>query len=228
MESNGAHGGRNDDVTTLGDLSPCSSSLLDTNYPGAMPVLKSFTRRYRLAARRYRGFTLAEILVALALMAVLAAVLLPTVAGQILKGDASRTTQDLEAIRSGAEQFLADVHRYPGKYTDLSKLITTADKDILGANYTTGLVGKWKGPYMAASDTGTTGFGGNIQGKFGVYLNSTNAVNYLGVVILGISGPDFDKIDEQIDGAPANRTAGLLRWATGAADTTKFLAIPIQ
>ena len=199
-----------------------------TSTIGAMTATRSLSTRKQPAARLDSGFTLAEILVALALMAVLAAVLLPTVAGQILKGDASRATQDLQAIRSGAEQFLADVHRYPGKYTDLSKLITTADKDILGANYTSGLVLKWKGPYMAASDTGTTGFGGAVQGKFGTYLNATNNVNYLGVVILGISGPDFDKIDEQIDGAPANRTAGLLRWATGAADTTKFLAIPIQ
>ena len=76
--------------------------------------------------------------------------------------------------------------------------------------------------------SGETGFGGSIQNTFGKYLN-TNGINYLGVVVLGISGPDFDKIDEQIDGAPANRTAGLLRWATGAGvDTTKFLAIPIQ
>jgi general secretion pathway protein G len=194
----------------------------------AMTALRSFFMKNRRVARRDRGFTLAEILVALALMAVLAAVLLPTVAGQILKGDASRTTQDLQAIRSAAEQFLADVHRYPGKYTDLSKAITTSDKDILGANYTSGLTAKWKGPYIAATDTGTTGFGGAMQGTFGKFLNSTNNVNYLGVMILGISGPDFDKIDEQIDGTPANRTAGLMRWVTGSPDTTRFFAIPIQ
>jgi prepilin-type N-terminal cleavage/methylation domain-containing protein len=184
--------------------------------------------RTRRGAKLGRGFTLAEILVALALMAVLAAVLLPTVAGQILKGDASRTTQDLSAIRSAAEQFLADVHRYPGKYGQLSKAILTSDQDILGANYTSGLVTKWKGPYMAATDTGTTGFGGAVQGTFRRFPNTTNNVDYLTVFIYGISGPDFDKVDEQIDGAPANRTAGLLRWGAGGGDTTKFFAIPIQ
>ena len=195
-----------------------------------MTALISLLRKNRRPGRVGHGFTLAEILVALALMAILAAVLLPTVAGQILKGDAARTLQDLQAVRAGAEQFLADVHRYPGKYSDLAKLITTSDKDILGANYTSGLTGKWHGPYVSAADTaGGTGFGGALQNTFGKYLNATNNVNYVGVVIYGISGPDFDKIDEQIDGAPANRTAGLLRWATGAGvDTTKFLAIPIQ
>jgi len=189
-------------------------------------LLKSHRR-----PRTGRGFTLAEILVALALMALLAAVLLPTVAGQILKGDAGRTVQDLSAVQSGAQQFLADVHRYPGKYSDLSKIITTANTDILSATYNAGLVAKWKGPYVMKDTVNSvveTGFGGSIQNTFGKYLN-TNGINYLGVVVLGISGPDFDKIDEQIDGAPANRTAGLLRWATGAGvDTTKFLAIPIQ
>jgi prepilin-type N-terminal cleavage/methylation domain-containing protein len=182
-------------------------------------------------ARAGHGFTLAEILVALALMALLAAVLLPTVAGQILKGDAGRTVQDLNAVRAASEQFLADVHRYPGRYSDLSKVITTANTDILAQPYNSGMVAKWKGPYVTKDTVNSvveTGFGGSIQNAFGKYTN-TNGVQYLGVVIFGISGSDFDKIDEQIDGAPANRTSGLLRWATaGGTDTTKFLAIPIQ
>src|SRR6185503_15499778 len=65
--------------------------------------------RSRRKNLRLIGFTLAEILVALALISLMAAVLLPTVAGQLLKGDAARTAEDLNAIRSGIEQFLADV-----------------------------------------------------------------------------------------------------------------------
>ena len=177
-----------------------------------------------------RGFTLAEILVALALMALLAAVLLPTVAGQILKGDAGRVGQDLQAVRGGAEQFLADVHRYPGRYSDLSKVIAIANTDLLGSNYNAGLVSKWKGPYVTKDTVNSavdTGFGGSITNTFARVTN-TNAIQYLTVVIVGISGPDFDKIDEQVDGV-INRTSGLLRWnSTGGIDSTKFLAIPIQ
>lgn len=195
--------------------------------------LTPFGRRF-LAQRRSRGFSLAEILVALALLALLAAVLMPTVAGQLLKGDASRVGQDLNAIRSGVEQFLADVHRYPGKYSDLSKAITTTTTthvDILGNAYNSTMVSKWKGPYVSKDTVNSgieTGFGGSIRNPF-VRVTNTNAIEYLTVLVTNISATDFAKIDEQVDGpstGTTGQTTGLLRWVTG--DTAKFLAMPIQ
>lgn len=183
-------------------------------------------------ARTRRGFTLAEILVALALMALLAAVLLPTVAGQVLKGDAGRVVQDLEAVRAGSERFLTDIRRYPGRYSDLSAAITVANTDVLGNVYTNGQVTKWGGPYVTKdtiSASVETGFGGRITNAFDTVTN-TNAVPYLTVVVTGITGPDADRIDEQIDGPSANpRTTGLLRWVSaGGVDSLKYLAMPIQ
>jgi prepilin-type N-terminal cleavage/methylation domain-containing protein len=187
----------------------------------------------RLAALRpRRAFTLAEILVALALMALLAAVLLPTVAGQVLKGDAGRIVQDLEAVRSGSERFLTDVRRYPGRYSDLSTAITVANADVLGNAYNNSQVTKWGGPYVTKDTINAsveTGFGGRITNVFDTVTN-TNAIPYLTFVVLGITGPDADRIDEQIDGPSANpRTTGLLRWnSAGGIDSLKYLAIPIQ
>lgn len=182
--------------------------------------------------RAHRGFTLAEILVALALMALLAAVLLPTVAGQVLKGDAGRVVQDLEAVRAGSERFLTDLRRYPGRYSDLSRAITVANTDVLGNAYNNGQVSKWKGPYITKdtiSASVETGFGGRITNVFDTVTN-TNAIPYLTFVVTGITGPDADRIDEQIDGPSTNpRTTGLLRWnSTGGIDSLKYLAIPIQ
>ena len=185
---------------------------------------------------RLIGFTLAEILVALALIALLAAVLLPTVAGQILKGDAARIQQDLEGVRSGIDQFVADVHRYPGKYSDLSTKITTTaltHTDVNGAAYTLGLVNKWAGPYVTKDTVAAvleTGFGGTILNGFGKSQN-TNLVEYVTIRIMGIAPADYDKLDAQIDGTttacPACRSNGLLRLS-GTGDTTKFLTTPIQ
>jgi prepilin-type N-terminal cleavage/methylation domain-containing protein len=195
-----------------------------------MTVSQLRTTNRAIPALRPAGFTLAEVLVTLALMALLAAVLLPTVAGQILKGDAGRVVSDLQAVRGGQEQFLADIHRYPGKYSDLSKVIAVTNTDILGNAYNAGMVSKWKGPYVTKDTVNAsvpTGFGGAITNVF-MQVTNTNAVPYLTVVITGINGPDFDKIDEQIDGV-VNRTGGLLRWVSaGGVDSTKFLAMPIQ
>ena len=188
----------------------------------------------RKQAMRLIGFTLAEILVALALIALLAAVLLPTVAGQILKGDASRVSQDLEGVRAGISQFVADVHRYPGKYSDMSKLILTTDTDINGATYSSGLTKAWNGPYIAKDTINSvipTGFGGTIHNVF-VKMPNTNGVQYLNVRIFGIAAADFDKIDAQIDGPSNNsaqaQTTGLLRFIAGTPDTVRFMAVPIQ
>ena len=183
-------------------------------------------------SKRTRGFTLAEILIALALIAVLAAVLLPTVAGQILKGDAGRVMQDVEAVRAGVDQFLADVHRYPRYYSQLSKPIVVADSDINANTYTTGLVGRWSGPYVTKDTLGAvvlTGFGGSIQNKL-MKVANTNGVDYVTVVILGIAYPDFQRINEQIDGTSGvDSLSGLLRYSkTGGIDSVKFLATPIQ
>ncbi|MDQ6718185.1 MAG: type II secretion system GspH family protein, partial [Gemmatimonadota bacterium] len=50
--------------------------------------------RQQTAAKGRRGFTLAEVLVTLAIIAVMAAVLLPALNSQISKGDAGRLASD--------------------------------------------------------------------------------------------------------------------------------------
>lgn len=183
-------------------------------------------------ALRKIGFTLAEILIALALIAVLAAVLLPSVAGQIMKGDSGRTMQDLDAVRAGVDQFLADVHRYPMKVSHLNTKILTTDKDVNGTVYPSGLVAKWSGPYITKplNDAGVipTGFGANIRDS--LQRVPANGVNYVTVVIAGIDSAAFARLDLEIDGPSASltnsRTLGLLRWVSG--DTAKYLASPIQ
>ena len=134
-----------------------------------------------------------------------------------MKGDAGRVIQDLEAVRAGSERFLTDVRRYPGKYSDLSRAITVANTDVLGSAYNGGQFSKWKGPYITKDTLNAsveTGFGGRITNLFKTEPN-TNAIAYLTVVVTGITGPDADRIDEQIDGPSANpRTTGLLRWVS--------------
>jgi prepilin-type N-terminal cleavage/methylation domain-containing protein len=178
------------------------------------------------------GFTLAEILIALALIAVLAAVLLPSVAGQIMKGDTGRTMQDLDALRAGVDQFLADVHRYPQKVSHLTTKILSTDEDVNGTVYPGGLVAKWTGPYVTKplNDASVlpTGFGANIRDS--LQRVAVNGVNYVTVVIAGIDSAAFARLDLEIDGVSTSltnsRTLGLLRWVTG--DTAKYLATPIQ
>lgn len=178
------------------------------------------------------GFSLAELLVGMAIIALLAAVLIPAVTGQIAKSDATRTLQDIASMRTGVEQFVADVRRYPGKLSHLTRAITVADRDVNGVLYSANLVARWKGPYVARDTSG----GGFITGYGAVAVDSLvrviyqPGVNYVTVRLAGITQPDFDRMDVDIDGS-VNALNGVLRWVTGGGsgvDTVKFLALPIQ
>lgn len=173
------------------------------------------------------GFSLAELLVGLSIIAILAAVLIPAVAGQIGKSDATRALNDITAIRTGIEQFVADVHRYPGKLSHLTNQITVAQKDVNGSTYAASLVARWKGPYLARDTTAghfDTGFGAFATDSL-VRLTYQAGVNYVTVQIVGIQQTDFNRMDAEIDGT-VSATNGLLRWVTP--DTVRFLAMPIQ
>ena len=74
-----------------------------------------------------RGFSLGEILVAVAIIAVMAAVVIPSIGSQLNKGDVGRIESDLTGLRSGVEQFLADVRRYPASVSQLVTSISATD-----------------------------------------------------------------------------------------------------
>jgi len=176
------------------------------------------------------GFTLIEMLIILAIMAALAAVLLPTLTNQIQKSEVSRVTGDLTNLRTAAEAFLVDVHRYPGDIEDLGTPITATDTDADTVAYPPGLVARWDGPYIdrvvADGDSLETGFGGQIQDDLvKVEYPAASGIFYLTVNVSGFAQSDFDRVDEGMDDADG-AAAGRLRWITP--DTVRFLAIPIN
>lgn len=179
------------------------------------------------------GFTLVEVLVILAIIAVLAGVLVPVVTNQIRKAETARVTSDVTGIRTGIEAFIADVKRYPGDLDDLSSPVDGSDNDINLESYPAGLANSWSGPYidrvMLDADSLETGFGGQILDSMQTWTHPGNSVDYITVLITGISSGDFDEVDAAIDGGDG-ATAGRLLFFDGVADpdTTKFLAIPIN
>lgn len=182
----------------------------------------------RLSKLRNRpGFTLAEILVMLAIMAILVAVLVPTVTNQIRKGDINAVSGDLTNLRGGIEAFMSDVRRYPDA---MDQLVNSAnvDNDINTNPIPAGLSNRWAGPYIDKIDVGSgvpTGFGGTITNQFEIQDAEGN--DYLVIEVTGVDESDFADIDEVIDGS-ANSSTGRLRWEAAASGTIRYLALPIS
>jgi prepilin-type N-terminal cleavage/methylation domain-containing protein len=173
------------------------------------------------------GFTLVEVLVVLAILALLAAVLVPAVLSQIRKGDISRITSDLDATRVGIEAFVADVRRYPDSISHLTRAITGSDPDINNEVYPGGLFPKWDGPYMGKVMTSSglpTGFGGTLVSDL-QEIGYGNGNDYVVIDVDGIAEADFDEIDKVVDGS-ANSSTGQLRFVTP--DTLRFFAVPVN
>lgn len=167
------------------------------------------------------GFTLAEVLVTLAIIAVMAAVLLPALNQQLSKGDTGRLASDLTSLQTAAQTYLSDVHRYPASVAQLTA--TPSGNDLLGAALPQALINRWKGPYLTRDVLATTGGGGSISSAF-ASVSST-----LAVVVTNVTATDFANLESVFDEGTASSTsstAGVVRMSGTA--SILFLALPIQ
>src|SRR5450759_2191010 len=168
-----------------------------------------------------RGFSLGEILVAVASMAVIAAVVIPSIGGQLNKGEVGRASSDLISIRSATEQFLADVRKYPASMGQLMAKPLLTDLDILAVAFGAAPVARWRGPYMTkdVSAATVTGFGATMVSAFRTCDATTNTnttcsapvgQKYLTIAIPGVSQADAFQIDSAMDDGVL--TTGQIRW----------------
>ena len=172
---------------------------------------------------RRRGFTLPEVLVTVAIVAVLAAVVVPAVTQQLGKADVPTFQASMGSLRTAITSFISDVKVYPGQVDHLQTAIQTTDftLSVLGAGvgaplYTAAQAGRWKGPYdNSGSVTGTLVLGMDWQ-TTNVLMDSSG---YLVVEITKADGADSTDaalLDIAIDGSNS-KTTGLIRWELGTA-----------
>ena len=180
-----------------------------------------------------RGFTLAEVLVTLAIIAVMAAVLLPALNSQLQKGDTGRLASDLTNIQTAAQAFVSDVHRYPANITQLTTALslTSSPNDLTSTPIPLTLTAKWKGPYLTKDVVGNTAGGAIVSTFSEVPVSAGSSINFLAVTVTGVSAGDFANIENILDeGTPTagSTTAGSIRWSSAGSSTLTFLALPIQ
>lgn len=98
------------------------------------------------------GFSIIEIVVALAIMTILGAIVLPSAGSYLDKKRVSESAATLDSLRMAIVRFRTATADYPGRLSHLSRLIrSTAPADLTACNTAT--------PYVAASVTGWTNNG---------------------------------------------------------------------
>jgi prepilin-type N-terminal cleavage/methylation domain-containing protein len=176
------------------------------------------------------GFTLPEVLVTVALVSMLAAVVIPSVVGQITAGESSKLAQGLNSVRSAVEQFASDVHRFPVKPTLLFRATLSTDKDVNQITLPAPLANRWKGPYLAKDSVAFflaagAGAGGTVADTF--FIKTAGTISYITAVVTGLRNSDLIRIDKDRDNysVAGDSATGMIRFAK---DSLFFLLIPIQ
>jgi general secretion pathway protein G len=181
-------------------------------------------------SKRKRGFSLAEILVAIAIIAVVGAIVIPSIGGQLRSGDESRVQQDLVNLRAGAEQFLADVRRYPNSVGQLVVKPTTTESGLTGGVYTNGQVNRWRGPYLSKDSVSSvrTGYDLTVTTTFGFNNFPSTTQRYLTLDVATIDTGYARGIDRKMDDGVEN--TGMVQYTIAASPTTalRFYALPVQ
>lgn len=127
--------------------------------------MKWFTdmAKRRSDPRRQSGFTLFELLVVLAIMALLAAIVAPRVIGYLGRAKTDVARSQMSNLVTSLELYYLDVGRYPDEDQGLAALVAAPEDDgdpIPGwrgpyLNDDTGLTDPWGQPYAYAYDADT-------------------------------------------------------------------------
>ena len=88
--------------------------------------------------KSHKGFTLIEIMVVVAVIALLGAMIGPTLFNKVQQAEKTRVAQDIRAIESALKFYRLDNYRYPTQGQGLNAL----------TNAPTGDEDRWNGPYL--------------------------------------------------------------------------------
>ena len=157
-----------------------------------------------------RGFSLIEAIVAIAILVMLAAVIMPTLIGSL---DAARVNdghEKLDEFVSAIAAFHADVNRYPRYLEYLSHSLSGGDDDICGDDIPPGLRAQWAGPYADRIITSAGIFIGigRAQNEI-IRVSGTRAY----IAVAEVSDSDAETLNAEVD-ADNNLAAGTVQWTS--------------
>lgn len=196
----------------LGDEWSC---LDERSCPSVFRSRSSLTRASR------RAFTVIEVFVAMAIIAVLSAVMFPVVAEQVEQRRVDKAITTFKSLADAVTAFRANVGMNPGRLVHLSNPILSTDLNSCGVAYGTPAANAWAGPYYTRQILVATGLplGDDNLGRVQNTLVRTPAgVATPGSLAFPVTGIPLDKvtlIEDAVDG-DGSATTGRVRWTTPA------------
>jgi prepilin-type N-terminal cleavage/methylation domain-containing protein len=195
-------------------------------------------------ARRARrtGFTLVEVIVALAVLLILAAVAIPQIGGYVDQKRIESTASQLVIVRDAlyltGTGFRQVIQANASELSHLSSPITAADDDSCGNAFSTAERNRWPngGPFVNFVIDATSGMATPIGLANNALVRApttatTGVTNRLRITWTNASLADAEALDLYVDGA-AGWNAGTVQWTpqagTNGVVTTLYYDIVID
>lgn len=174
---------------------------------------------------RHRAMTIVEVLIALAILAIIAAVVLPTTAGQLRQGHATALANQLANLREAIGNYQENVGAYPISLVQLTNQPANGETDSCGAALSGGERNNWRGPYINHNIVGDMPLGNAVIVATLARVPNGSA----GLLQIRASSVESDiagDLEAQFDGN-ANFATGTVLW-TAAGNGTLTFQIPIR
>lgn len=178
-------------------------------------------------ARSVLGFTMVEILVALAILAVLTAVLLPALNSKMRDSRTTAIATTLQGLSQGIAEYKKAVTRYPNTLQLLTTPPTASSLDACGNTITTWAL--WRGPYVSREmlAAGTQMGDGSILNQ--LRRVTAGSSTYLMIDVNGVETQSANDLEASFDGSAAPAaTTGTIRTAVSGTTTNVSYSIPIN
>ena len=134
-------------------------------------------KRFKKAKKNNKGFSLVELIVVIAIMAVLVGVLAPTLIGNIEKSRESKDLQNLDSIRQAVVTAMSDENVYSSTVPTTGSVIVASGANGANLAFNTGTYGSLSTEFgtIITSDTKMTSKSGT-SGTLEIHVLSTGAV----------------------------------------------------
>ena len=173
-----------------------------------------------------RGMTIVEVLMALAILAIIAAVVLPTTAGQLRQGHATALANQLANLRDAIGNYRENVGAYPISLTQLTTPPVAGDDDSCGADLSTAEMNAWRGPYINQNIVGDMPVGNAVVMPALSRVTVSGTTGLLRIRAARVDSDIATDLEGRFDGN-GNFATGTVLW-TAAGDDTLTFQIPIR
>ena len=179
---------------------------------------------------RRRGFTAVEILVALAIVAVLSAIVVPEVVGRVRESRQSALSQTFFGLSQGIAEYKKAVTRYPSRLSLLTVAPGAGATDACGDTLSLANKNNWRGPYVSRQLLATGTRMGDAQISDTLFRTADPPPTYLYIRATGVDVKIAEGLEAELDGTSVNPTiTGTIRTDPPVAEQVVLnYSIPIS